>query len=114
MKNCNFISKITHTLILTAGIILSVMSMSSCEKSYLEKNPLGSTSEATLATKEGTDGLLQAGVQHFKSGIIAFEFGNHFLHQGNHLKFIFVRQKVFKQLDQLINIIIGIFSHFCF
>lgn len=68
MKNNNCFTKSVHTIITIAGITLSLMSMSSCKKSYLEKNPLGSTSESTLATKEGTDGLLMGAYNRLNNG----------------------------------------------
>lgn len=41
-----------------AGIILIVLLISGCKKSYLEKGALGSISETTLSTKAGVDRLL--------------------------------------------------------
>src|SRR3984893_1431360 len=42
----------------TGGIILLMISIIACSKSYLEKGALGSTSEKTLATEGGVQGLL--------------------------------------------------------
>jgi hypothetical protein len=44
-------------LILTASMILLV-ALNSCKKDFLEKNPLGSLNESTLATNAGVNGLL--------------------------------------------------------
>ncbi|MEJ0103836.1 MAG: RagB/SusD family nutrient uptake outer membrane protein [Bacteroidota bacterium] len=41
-----------------AVFTLSCFSLVSCKKSYLDKEPLGTTNEATLATKAGVNGLL--------------------------------------------------------
>ena len=43
---------------IVAVIMLSAISIFSCSKSFLERDPLGDISEATLSNKTGIEGLL--------------------------------------------------------
>ena len=45
-----------NKLIILSGILLSLLI--SCSKNFLDVKPLGSTSETTLASKAGVEGLL--------------------------------------------------------
>ena len=49
-------------------MFISVISIFACKKSYLEKVPVGSTNEITLATKEGVDGLLTGAYNRLNNG----------------------------------------------
>jgi hypothetical protein len=53
--------------ILTIGIAATLTVLYACSKNFLEKAPLGSLDEATLATKAGVEGLL-IGAYHMLSG----------------------------------------------
>lgn len=59
--------KITYKLIIAITIIF-VMPISACKKSFLEKQPLGSTIESTLATKSGVNGLLNGAYNYLGNG----------------------------------------------
>lgn len=58
--------KTSYKLIIIA-FLFSVVS-ESCEKSYLEKGPLGSTNISTLSTKAGVDGLLIGAYAQLEKG----------------------------------------------
>ena len=53
--------------ILIVGIAATLTMFYACSKNFLEKAPLGSLDESTLATKAGVDGLL-IGAYHLVSG----------------------------------------------
>lgn len=50
--------KKVNQLLIVSGCLAVILLVSACKKDFLEKNALGSTSETTLATKTGVNGLL--------------------------------------------------------
>ena len=59
--------KITYKLIIAITIIF-VIPISACKKSFLDKEPLGSTNESTLATKAGVNSLLMGAYNYMANG----------------------------------------------
>ncbi len=51
-----------------AFVILFLISMSACKKSFLDLQPKGSTNESTLATKPGVNGLLMGAYNYLGNG----------------------------------------------
>jgi hypothetical protein len=47
-----------YNIIILNSLLISLISISACTKDYLEKKPLGTLNESTLATKAGVNGLL--------------------------------------------------------
>lgn len=51
-----------------AAILIFLLPVMACKKSFLEVNPLGTTNEVTLATKAGVDGLLMGAYNYMGNG----------------------------------------------
>ena len=59
--------KITYKLLIAITIIFMIP-ISACKKSFLDKQPQGSTNESTLATKSGVNGLLNGAYNYLGNG----------------------------------------------
>lgn len=66
MKKIKLITSTRRTIFTVA--VLTVLAFTACSKSFLEKEPLGYTSENTLATRAGVNGLLMGAYNRLNNG----------------------------------------------